>query len=131
MYICVYIIVSGPETGKRKRVTRKADGKPTRLVDLGGSWREKLTLLVTHVSLPILLTHFRATDLDPCCLPCCFPLPASSRQKSSDCKLRAHMSFQTLLSRLLCRLSAGGVFFLTADRLAGALITTRMLGVIG
>ena len=47
-------IVSGPETGKRKRVTRKADGKLTLLVNLGrGSWHEKLTLLVTHFSLPI------------------------------------------------------------------------------
>ena len=36
---------SGPETGKRKRVARKADGK--------------LTLLVTHFSLPILAYPFQ------------------------------------------------------------------------
>ena len=46
--------LSGPETGKRKRGTRKADGKLTLLVNLGGSWHEKLTLLVAHFSLPIL-----------------------------------------------------------------------------
>ena len=45
--------VSGPETGKRKRVTRKDDGKLTLLVNLGGSWHEKLTLLFTHFSLSI------------------------------------------------------------------------------
>ena len=45
--------ISGPETDKRKRVTRKADGKPTLLVNLGGSWHEKLALLVTHFGLPI------------------------------------------------------------------------------
>ena len=44
---------SGPETGKRKQVTRKADGKLTLLENLEGSWHEKLTLLVTHFSLPI------------------------------------------------------------------------------
>ena len=43
--------VSGPESGKPKRITRNADGKLTCLVSLGGSWHEKLTLLVTHVSL--------------------------------------------------------------------------------
>ena len=37
------------------------------LVNLTGSWHEKLTLLVTNFSLPILaypfqLTHFRATE---------------------------------------------------------------------
>ena len=46
--------VSGPITGKRKRAARKADGKPTRLVNLGGSWRGKLTFWVTHFS----YTHF-------------------------------------------------------------------------
>ena len=51
--------VSGPETDKRKRVTRKADGKLTRLVNLGGSWHERLTLLVTHFSLPILAYSFQ------------------------------------------------------------------------
>ena len=30
------LLFSGPETGKRKRVTRKADGKLTLLVNLGG-----------------------------------------------------------------------------------------------
>ena len=45
--------VSGPDTGKRKRVTRKADGKLTRLMNFGRSWHEKLTLLVTHFNLPI------------------------------------------------------------------------------
>ena len=45
------------KTGKRKRVTRKADGKLTLLVNLGGSWHEKLTLLVTHFSLPIALAY--------------------------------------------------------------------------
>ena len=49
----VRTLISGPEKGKRKRVTRKADGKLTLLVNLGGSWHEKLTLLVTHFSLPI------------------------------------------------------------------------------
>ena len=44
---------SGPETGKRERVTRKADRQISVLVNLGGSWHEKLTLLVTHFSLPI------------------------------------------------------------------------------
>ena len=47
-------VISGPETGKRNRVTRKADGKLTLLVNLGGSWHEKLTLLVTNFSLPLL-----------------------------------------------------------------------------
>ena len=43
-----------PETGKRKRVTRKADGKLKLLLSLGrGSWHGKLTFLVTHFSLPI------------------------------------------------------------------------------
>ena len=46
--------VSGPEMGKRKRVSRKAEGKLTLLVNLGGSWHEKLTLLVTQFSLPSL-----------------------------------------------------------------------------
>ena len=32
-----YLDFSGPETSKRKRVTRKADGKLTLLVKLGGS----------------------------------------------------------------------------------------------
>ena len=35
-------------------VTRRPDGKLTRLVNLGGLWHEKLTLLVTRFSLPIL-----------------------------------------------------------------------------
>ena len=50
---------SGPETGKRKRVARKADRKLTLLVNLGGSWHEKLTLLVIHFSLPILAYPFQ------------------------------------------------------------------------
>ena len=41
--------------GLKKRVTRKADGKLMRLEKLGGSWHEKLTLLVTRFSLR---THF-------------------------------------------------------------------------
>ena len=45
--------VSGPETSKRKQVTRKADGKPTLLVNLGRSWHEKLTILATRLSSPI------------------------------------------------------------------------------
>ena len=58
-FICILLFlkqgpISGPETGKRKRVTRKADGKLTLSVSLGGSWHEQLTLLVTHLSLPIL-----------------------------------------------------------------------------
>ena len=44
----------GPETGKRKRVARKADGKLTLVANLGVSWHEKLTCLATHFSLPIL-----------------------------------------------------------------------------
>ena len=44
---------SGPEAGMRKRVSCKADGKLTPLVNLGVSWHEKLTLLVTDFSLPI------------------------------------------------------------------------------
>ena len=51
--------LSGPETGKRKRVARKADGKLTLLVNLGVSWHEKLTLLFTHFSLPILAYPFQ------------------------------------------------------------------------
>ena len=51
--------ISGPETGKRKQATRKADGKLTLLVHLGGSWHEKLTLVVTHFSLPILAYPFQ------------------------------------------------------------------------
>ena len=50
---------SGPEMGRRKRVTRKAGGKLTRLVNLGGSWHEKLTLLVTCFSLRILAYPFQ------------------------------------------------------------------------
>ena len=46
-------MLSGPETGQRKRVTRKADGKLTLLMNVGGSWHEKLTLSVTHFSLPV------------------------------------------------------------------------------
>ena len=38
-------LLSGPETGKRKRVRRKADGK--------------LTFLATHFSLPILAYPFQ------------------------------------------------------------------------
>ena len=53
---------SWPETGKRKRVMRKADGKLTPLVNLGGSWHEKLTLLVTRFSLPILAYPHQAID---------------------------------------------------------------------
>ena len=49
--------LSGPETGKRKRVARKADGKL--MVNLAGSWHEKLTLLVTHFSSPILAYPFQ------------------------------------------------------------------------
>ena len=48
--------VSGHETGKRKRVTRKADGKLTLLASLGWSWHEKLTL---RFSLPILAYPFQ------------------------------------------------------------------------
>ena len=68
VYMCVYVYIyiyiyihmnisglSGPETGKRTRATREADGKLTLLVNSwGGSWQEKLTLLVTHFQ----LTHF-------------------------------------------------------------------------
>ena len=44
---------SGPATGRRKRLTRRADGKLALLVNSGGSWHDKLTFLVTHFSLPI------------------------------------------------------------------------------
>ena len=57
-----WIPISDPETGKRKRVTRKADGKLTLLVNLGVSWHEQLTLLVTRFSLPILAYLFEATE---------------------------------------------------------------------
>ena len=50
---------SGPETGERKRATLKNDGKLTRLVNIGVSWHEKLTPLVTHFSLPILAYPFQ------------------------------------------------------------------------
>ena len=50
---------SGPKTGKRKRVTRKADGKLTLLVSFGGSWHEQLMFLVTHFSLPIFAYPFQ------------------------------------------------------------------------
>ena len=57
----VYKLLSGPETGKRKRVTRKADGKLTeswRKVNLGGSWHGKADVFgypfqLTHFSLPV------------------------------------------------------------------------------
>ena len=46
---CLIPYFSSPETGKRKRVTRKADGKLTLLVNLGGSgtksWRFWLLIL--------------------------------------------------------------------------------------
>ena len=42
------LCVSGPETGERKRVAQRADGKLTLLVNLGGCWHEKQTLLVIH-----------------------------------------------------------------------------------
>ena len=69
IYIYIYIhiythttdcvpILSGPETGKRKRVTQKADGKLSLLVNLGGV-DEKLTCLGTHFSLPILAYPFQ------------------------------------------------------------------------
>ena len=45
--------ISGPATGKRERVMRKAHGKLTLWVNFGGSWHE-LTCLVTHFSFPIL-----------------------------------------------------------------------------
>ena len=51
--------ITGPAPGKRKRVTRKADGKLTCLVNLGWSWTEKLTRLVTHIILPILAYPFQ------------------------------------------------------------------------
>ena len=50
---------SGPETGQRKRATRKPDGKLTRLVNLWVSWHEKLTLLVTHFCLHVLASPFQ------------------------------------------------------------------------
>ena len=59
LIIMIMFQISGPETGKRKRVTLKADGKLTFLVNLGGSWHEKLTLLVPHFSLPILAYPFQ------------------------------------------------------------------------
>ena len=52
-------LISGPEAVKRKRETRKADGKLTLLVNLGGTWHEKPTLLVTHFSLPSLADPFQ------------------------------------------------------------------------
>ena len=51
--------LSGPKMGQRKRVAWKADGKLTRLVNLVGSWHEKLVFLVTHFSLPIWSYPFR------------------------------------------------------------------------
>ena len=54
------LAVSGPETGKRKRVTRKADGKLTLLVNLG-VWARKADAL----GYPFQLTHFRATEAGP------------------------------------------------------------------
>ena len=41
-------IITGPESGIRKRVARKADGKLTLLVNLGVSWHEKLAFLVMN-----------------------------------------------------------------------------------
>ena len=62
-----------PETAKRKRVTRTADGKLTLLVNLGGPGmndafdRERFNDLNKHTThdnaYPCQLTHFRATDL--------------------------------------------------------------------
>ena len=40
--------LNGPETGKREQIARKADGKLALLVKLGGSWHEKLALLVMN-----------------------------------------------------------------------------------
>ena len=51
--------LGGLETGKRKRVTRKADGTLTLLVNFRGSWHEQLTILATHFSLSILAHPFR------------------------------------------------------------------------
>ena len=53
-------VFSGPETGKRKRVTRKADGELTLLVNLGGTWHGCVWL--PSSAYPCLLTHFRATE---------------------------------------------------------------------
>ena len=58
------LYVSGPETGKRKRVTRKADGKLTLLVNLGGVLARKAGAFgypfqLADFSLPM----FRATDM--------------------------------------------------------------------
>ena len=58
-------VFSGPETGERKRVTRKADRKLTLFVNLGESWQEKLTLLVTHFSLPISAYSFQGHSSNP------------------------------------------------------------------
>ena len=55
---------SGLESDKRKRVTLKADGKLTLLVNLRGCWHEKLTLVY-----PFQLAHLRATDLPSFCRP--------------------------------------------------------------
>ena len=61
IYIYIYIYSVAPngqaKTGSVKS-RRRADGKPTRSVNSGGSWHEKLTLLVTHFSLPILAYPF-------------------------------------------------------------------------
>ena len=53
IYIYIYVYSVALKAGKRNRVARKADGKLTSLVNLGGPWHEKLTLLVTRFSLPI------------------------------------------------------------------------------
>ena len=53
------MILGGPETGERKRVTRKAGGKLTLLVNLVVSWHEKLRLLVTPFSVPMFAYPFQ------------------------------------------------------------------------
>ena len=58
-------MLSGPETGKRERVTRKADGKLTLLMNLGGVLARKADPFgwLPISAYPFELTHFRATEL--------------------------------------------------------------------
>ena len=62
-------LLSGPETGKRERVTRKTDGKLALLVNLGGVLARKADAF----GYPLHLTHF--------CLPVSGPQICGSMAK--------------------------------------------------
>ena len=68
IYIYIYICICAEarfqqfqhrDHGHREMAAQESDGKLTFLVNLGRSWHEKLTLLVTRFSLPILAYPFQ------------------------------------------------------------------------